>query len=318
MKFKDTYTLLLLAAAALLSGCGRNIDESLNDIYNSTQPISFTTKMEMTTRGTPINDAADLLSMGVFCAATGLDDWSTTAAFNKMFNEQLNNTSGTWTYQNSGIYWDAEDITARYSFFAYAPYASTDNGITVTESSSTQGRPTLTYTVPNDVTKQPDLMIAVPRYNIRPTGVNVSLGMKHALTGIGFQIKGDGEQVAGISISGISVSGDVLMDGRKLEWTNLGAPTNTDFSTSINYDTGEDYFTLPSTMTNLLATDGYLMMIPQELGSDAKIKITFKDGSIKEISLDTFTWEAGKQISYNITFCASCTIERRDFTLGNS
>jgi len=130
---------------------------------------------------------------------------------------------------------------------------------------------------------------------------NVSLQMKHALTCVGFQITGDGDQLTAISISGVSVSGDLVMNGGDIVWTNLGSPTTTDFSASINYDTGEDYFTIPSVMTNLIASDGYLMMIPQALGSDAKIKLTFNDDTTKEISLDNFTWEAGKRITYNIT-----------------
>jgi|GEM_PF-698194 len=300
--------LLLFVVAALLSKCERYMDEWNDTPYDSSQPISFTAETDMATRGTPINNAEDLTSMGVFCAATGLDDWSSTATANKMFNERLNNNSGTWTYHNSDIYWGATDITERYSFFAYTPYASIDNGITVTGSSSTQGKPTLTYTVPNDVTKQPDLMFAVPRYNIRPRGNKVALAMKHALTCVGFQIMGDGEQLTAISISGISVSGDIIMDGSNIEWTNLGAPTSTDFSASINYDMGEDYFTLSTTMTNLLASDGYLMMIPQQLGSDAKIKLTFKDNTVKEISLDNFIWEAGKRVSYAITVIPDGTI----------
>ena len=297
---------MLLVLAALLCGCEKSMNLFVEDVYDSSQPISFTA--EMFFRGTPVNSAAELVSMGVFCAATGLEDWNSTATANKMFNEKLNNSAGTWTYHNSEIYWSATDITERYSFFAYTPYASTDNGITVNGSSSTQGKPTLTYTVPNDVTKQPDLMLAVPRYNIRPTGGKVALGMKHALTCVGFQIMGNGEQLTAISISGVAASGDLVMDGGNIAWTNLGSPTATDFSASINYDTGEDYFTLPAVMTNLIAADGYLMMIPQALGNDAKIKLTFKDNTTKEINLDNFTWEAGKRITYNITVMPEGTI----------
>ncbi|MDR0295595.1 MAG: fimbrillin family protein, partial [Prevotellaceae bacterium] len=311
MKRLISYLLILplFATTALLSGCKNSLDELMDIPYDSTKSISFATEMDMATRATPINNASELTSMGVFCAATGLDDWNGTATLNKMFNEQLNNTSGTWTYQNSNIYWGAANITDRYSFFAYTPHASLNNGITVNGSSSTQGKPTLTYIVPTDVSKQPNLMLAVPRYNIRPTSGNIALRMKHALTCIGFQIMGDEEQLTAISILGVAVSGDVVMDGGiNVVWTNLGVPTNTDFSASINYDSGENYFTVPSTMTNLIASDGYLMMIPQVLGIDAKIKLSFNDGSTKYISLNTFIWEAGKRITYNITLIPDGTI----------
>jgi hypothetical protein len=270
--------------------------------------VAFATQIDGT-RGTPISNAADLTSMGVFCAATGADDWSATATSNKMFNEQLNNTSGTWTYVGADVYWGADNFTDRYTFFAYTPYASTNNGITVNGSATAQGKTVLSYSVPTNIVQQPDLMLAVPRYNILPTGAAVALQMKHALTCVGFQIAGDGEQITGISISGVSVSGDVVMDGSNIVWSNLGNATTTDFSTSLNYDAGEDYFTVPKNMsTNLIAADGYLMMLPQTRGSNAKIKLSFKDGSTKEINLNDYTWEAGKHVTYNITLVPTGTV----------
>jgi hypothetical protein len=152
-------------------------------------------------------------------------------------------------------------------------------------------------------------MLAVPRYNIHPVG-NIPLQMKHALTCVGFQIAGDGdEKITGISISGIAVSGDVVVDGSNIVWTNLGEPASTDFSASLNYDAGKNYYSVTESMsTNLIASDGYLMMIPQTLGNDAKVKITFEDNSTKEINLNLHTWDAGKRVSYYITLTADGTI----------
>ena len=265
------------------------------------QPISFIAQVDLSTRGTPVTDVANLTDMGVYCAVTSNSDWNANAVSNLMFNEQLSNNSGTWTYADSPIYWDASELTDRYSFFAYTPYASIDNGITVKGDETTQGKPTLSYTVPSNVVKQPDLMVAVPRYNLRPVGNTVSLQMKHALTAVGFKMAGYNEKVVQISITGVSVSGDLVIDGSNIQWSNLGSPTNTDYSALINFDQGQSYFTATPQMTDLITGNGYLMMIPQVLGADAKLKITFDDNTTRVISLNAYSWVPGARIMYQIT-----------------
>ena len=318
MKAISIHTLILLfAATVLLSGCTNKFDEEFDLPYDASQPVSFTAQVNSVTRGTPISSASELTSMGVFCAATGQTDWSVAAAMNKMFNERLNNNSGNWTYQNSNIYWEAADITDRYSFFAYTPYASSENGITVNGSSTAQGKPTLSYTVPNDVTKQPDLMVAVPRYNVRPTSNNVALQMKHALAAVGFRISGNNERISDISITGVSVSGELVMDGSNIQWYNLSNPTNIDYSALINFDAGKDYFTATGEMNDLITGNGYLMMIPQALGENAKLVITFSDNTIKEISLNTYVWAPGTRVMYNITSAGIITITPNEIILPN-
>ena len=313
LKIKSLRLILsfVISVSFFLNGCHEKIDDDNVGLYDASQPVTFTTQIDVVTRGTPINSVADMTSIGVFASSTGASDWNTTSVPGKMFNTRLNNEAGKWTYVNGDVHWKAENITDRYTFFAYAPYAEgeTVNGIAITSSATSPGIPSLKYTVPTDVSKQPDLMVAVPRYNMRPTG-NVPLQMKHALTGIGFQIAGNGdEKITGISISGVRVSGYLLVDGSNIVWMNLGAPTNTDFSASLNYDAGKNYYSVTETMSNnLITSDGYLMMIPQELGDDAKVKITFEDKSTREISLNTHRWEAGKRINYLVTLTADGTI----------
>ena len=301
---------ILIATTIAFSGCRQEYIDEYFDTYDESHPVSFTTHTDILTRGTPVNSVNEMTSMGVFSSATGEAQWNeATSAPGKMFNTRLDQKDGKWNYANGEIYWGAEDITHNYTFFAYAPFGDQHNGITIKSSLSTPGIPVLTYTVPKNVTQQPDLMVSVPRYNMHPVS-NVPLQMKHALTSIGFQIKGYkpeyDEKITGISISGVSVSGDLSLDGKNIVWKNLGAPTKTDFSASINNDAGKNYYSVTGSMSeNLIAADGYLMMIPQALGKDAKVTITFSDKSTKEISLDEQKWEAGKRISYNITMVDS-------------
>jgi uncharacterized protein (TIGR02145 family) len=269
------------------------------------------------TRGTPITAASQMTTMGVFASYTSTSDWTASASLGKMFNQKLTYTAGEWEYPaGEEVYWGATTLADRYSFFAYAPYGSgvynatsnaTGNGLVV-DTATTTGTPTLTYTVPVKVQNQPDLMVAVPKKNVRPSGAKVSLAMEHALTSVAFQIKGNGEKVKSISVQGVSVSGTLAVDGGTITWSNLAAPTTTDFSASLNFDTDDDgdgeedcYTTTETMSTNLIAGDGYLMMIPQTLTAGAKVVVTYSDDTTKELALSADTWEAGKKVVYNIT-----------------
>jgi uncharacterized protein (TIGR02145 family) len=300
---KEFLRILFLCAVTLLGACTRDLP-GIDEEYNPAAPVGFvTTASGAFTRCTPITSESQMTDMGVFAAYTGTSDWSNTATLGKMFNQKLNYSSGsdTWSYPTGEeVYWGATTMVDRYSFFAYAPFASTSNGIVI-NSSVTTGVPKLTYTVPTDVTKQPDLMVATKK-NMRPTGAKVALDMKHALTSVAFQIKGNGEKVKAISIQGVRMSGTLAVDSETIAWSSLGAPTTTDFSASLNYDAGKTYYTTTSTMsTNLIAGDGYLMMIPQTLTAAAKVIVTFDDDKTKEFALATDTWVAEDKVTYNIT-----------------
>jgi hypothetical protein len=296
----------LLCAALFAGACTRDI-QGIDEVNDPSAPVGFVTgdAAGAATRGTPITAASQMTTMGVFASATGTSDWTATATLGKMFNQKLNGDNGVWSYlAGDEVYWEATTLADRYSFFAYAPYGSTDNGIVV-DTSDTTGVPTLTYTVPTDVTKQPDLMVATKK-NMRPTGAKVPLAMEHALTSVAFQIKGNGEKVKAIAIQGVSQTGTLAVDGETITWSNLGTPTTTDFSASLNYDTTGDgaglYYTTTENMsTNLIAGNGYLMMIPQTLTADAKVTVTYSDDTTKELALSSVTWAAGDRLTYNIT-----------------
>ena len=300
---------LIILIALLASGCLKEIplDEPTIAPYDPAQPMSFSAQVEPITRGTPINSVEQMTTMGVFAAATANKLWSATDTVEKMFDVKMSLETGLkWVYEKQPIYWEAKDnVNDKYSFFAYAPYADDDNGIKVDETHIT-GVPQLTYTVPTTVEDQPDLMVAIPRFNLRPT-VSVPLVMKHALTAIGFQIKGHAadysEEITDISITGVAITGTLAIDGSEIKWTDLKQPTNKTFSVSLK--SGDKYTVGGKISDDLLAENGYLMMIPQTLTSEAIVQITFADGSKTKINLATQTWEAGKRVTYNITLTTS-------------
>ncbi|MDR2911016.1 MAG: fimbrillin family protein [Bacteroidales bacterium] len=305
MKTCQYISALLLTSASLLSGCEKDLingDEN-NNLYDPAQHVLFTAQVDdgAATRGMPVEHAADMASMGVYCLATGADGWSTSAVANKMDNRKMvrDEDTGKWEYDGDPVRWDAAAPTDRYSFFAYAPYAAAANNGVATLGVM-DGKPSLLYTLPADVTLQPDLMMAVPRYDVRPTHSAVALQMKHALTCVGFQIRGTGERVAKISIENVYGQGYAVVDGDNIAWTTTGL-ANDIGSVAIRFDNKyTNYYTCTSAMTNPIAGNGYLMMIPQTLGPNAKVRITLSDGTSKEIPLNSHTWSAGKKVTYNI------------------
>ena len=311
---QNHFSIYLLSGLAFLSSCAA--DSLDGPGHGPNDSVSFSTSVP--TRGTPIDDASDLSSLGVFCSYTGGSDWTAADAPGKMFNQRLNQSGGTWGYPaGEEVYWGASNLSDRYTFFAYAPYAEAGNGIAVTGGPTTPGVPKLTYTVPTNCVDQPDLMVAVPRKDLRPTGSPVALVLKHALTCVGFQIAGNGEQIKGLAVKGVSVTGTLSVDGGTIGWTNLGPATATDFSASLNPASlsGGVHTTTPTMTTNLLAGNGYLMMIPQALTASAKLVITKADDTEVEIALGTHPWAAGEKVIYNVTLVPGGTITVAPSTL---
>lgn len=308
LPMKRYYFIFVLIAGFWSCGHDLLVEDEVGGVCYPKDLINISAYTESDTdislRGTPITGESQMTDIGLFCSYTGSSNWVTTAKPEKMFNTRLmhNSNNGKWEYSGSPISWNPITSNDRYSFFAYAPYAMTQNGLVVQGSSSTAGIPSISYTTPSNVVVQPDLMLAVPRYNLRPSTSMVSLQMKHALACIGFQVQGNGEQIKSLSISGIYASGTVSLSGDNVVWSNLALPgTTVNYPALINFDSGKNYFTAQSTMsTNLVAGNGYLMLIPQTLTSNTKLKLTFTDNTTREINLNGITWAAGKKINYNI------------------
>ena len=298
---KKNVLLLLL----LLAGCAVDERNNIDDVSESYQAVYITVTASVDevveTRGIPVNAVSQMDDLGLFCSYSGDALWDYTSNIpDKIYNMMMvrNAQTGSWDYFDTSVPWDNATAADNYTFFAYAPYAKTKNGITVTSSANTAGIPALRYTVPPIVQDQPDLMLAVPKENIHPTGHPVDLRMRHALTAVGFMVYGYGT-VTAISVTGVHVGGDLLMDGSNIVWSIAsGSVTALDFTASI---LGNSFTADSETPQNLLADDGYLMMIPQTLTEEAKVNITI-NGVTKalELHLATPQWQAGKKVIYSI------------------
>lgn len=200
--------------------------------------------------------------------------------------------------------------TGGIRFFAYSPYSSSDNGI-VHSDKNQGGIPTLTYTVPKDVTKQHDLMTATQDCPGGQGGA-VVLKFEHVLTAITIKTgeKMLAGKVTGITISGVYGKGTCQIGAK--EWTLEGTPDSTfSIKEDVELDwSGNDLMTNPNIELNK-DKEGYtFMMIPQTLTDKATLTIAFTDSitktartltaKLKEFTKDN-TWVAGKKYTYSVS-----------------
>lgn len=253
-------------------------------------------------RGTPLDAQWQIPDLGFFCAYTGGQPWDAALhAPDKAFDRRMvrDPVSNQWTdASDPQVRWEPAATLDNYSLFAYAPYATGANGIEVISSPLDAGPPRLRYRVPAQVHAQPDLMVAVPRYDLHATGHPVPMQMRHALTAIDFRLFGTGERITAARLLGIRGSGELAVDGEQLLWDVLDEPPGS-YEAGIAFDAGESHFTA-GTLRNLLAGDGYLMMIPQPLDAQALIEVDITGQPSRRFPLEHFAWHPGERVAYDL------------------
>ena len=297
---------LFLFLMLILAGCTeRNeLDTPVDDVRQCIAVSVAVEENPVVTRGTPLNSVSEVTSLGLFCTYTEKEPFSIKLRIlpNKMDNKKMYRIPGTdnWAYEGADVTWDNTTAIDNYTFFAYAPYSTPENGISIPEPYYI---PNLRYKVPANVADQPDLMIAESRRNIHPTGHPVDLKMKHVLTAVGFTLQGNGQVVTGLSLTGVFTEGTINIDlanGNARTWNLVGDRTAT-----FDIPIAGGSCTANATEQNLIANDGYLMMIQQAVSDSAKVTLTFANSQTKTIKLKGTniqdSWEQGKKVTYRIS-----------------
>ncbi len=177
------------------------------------------------------------------------------------------------------------------SFYAYAPYK--DASFTLNDNNKT-----IHYTVPTDVEKQPDFIVAKSEgksFTSSSANTPVELQFSHALTAITFSVRDDMEKgvINSIKIEGVMGEGDYDLS------TNAWSVSSSSASYNIPISAGG---LAVGTGTVNLAANATLMMIPQKLSSGAKVTINFtptgKSAKEASFSLGGTTWVAGNHVTY--------------------
>ena len=256
-----------------------------------TDSIAAPDTARIATRGaivTTDNFATEYGGFGVLAYAYQ-GEWSETQAPNYIDNEKATASGGTYGF-NPPYFWPGEAY--KMAFFAYAPYD--EDGIIFQEKI---GAPTLTYTVPEDITKQKDLLA------YWETGISGAknekadtLNFSHLCTAVKFKVgSGLENAITSISIKNVYDSGTYSVANDK--WTTTGNPDGTYTLTIQSENTPEG--------TELTEGKNTFMMIPQTLPQNAAIEVIYKDENDQPQTLTANIggkeWLKGHTVIYKVS-----------------
>ena len=234
-----------------------------------------------TSRATPITDNSVGTDKSFNIIADQYDGISSyTTLIDK---ESVTYTNNIWKTSND-YYWSGI-ANKTISFYAY--YPSNISNVSHTAGFS----PTLSYTVPDNVSDQIDIMTATNNNVNGNTNSSTSLTFNHIFSAVQFNIGSSGMPngtITGISLNNILYKGTYNFNGT---WTQ-DATTKKSFSQTVS----------SSTSGGTVITSGVttFMMMPQTLRSDASITVTYSNGSTLTQSI-AGTWTAGNIYTYNIS-----------------
>lgn len=192
---KNLFLGLIALTALTVTSCQN--DEVVEAVPQK-QAIEFGTYLgrDAQGRGVILNDE-NLQEFGVFASYTGKDPWTSANGFNFMFNQQVTKSGSNWTYTPIK-YWPTTQGD-KISFWAYAPYESS-NSIDVVSAKSSTGVPQIKYTLTADnLDGAEDFTADVLIDEVREGNGNsidsdpreVSFTLQHELSRIAFQAKLD-------------------------------------------------------------------------------------------------------------------------------
>lgn len=197
----------------------------------------------------------------------------------------------------------------KVSFYAYAPYK--DASFTLNDNNKT-----IHYEVPTKVEDQPDFIVAKSEgksFSSSSANTPVDLQFSHALTAITFSVSDDmiPGTVKSIKVSGVCGQGDY--DFSKASWTSLANLSTYAITLNASIKAGESKALTDNTSA--------LMLIPQNLGADAKLSMVFNDGKKDKtvsFSLNGTSWKAGNHITYVLSSSKITTLKmgRLDYPSG--
>ena len=286
--------------------------------------VSFHARLmddDVATRGVPVNGPAypDGESFGVLGYELPKGTWETTLTPDFMYNFKVTHFKNQYTYENTKL-WPYQ----RVRFFAYHPYATTDNDI-VPSASDFAGNPYLQFKVKDNVTRQIDLLVSATEPVLAPPVV--SFPFTHALTRIAFFVKKapvPGEvKINAITVKSIIGAGQVSLvpdaDGRH-SWQPSSNPNDvTEYVLGASILNGIDRGLIPTELQTITDSDyapvcspnGTLFLIPQPIQSDKSdllVAYTLDDEESRQIIPlpstspgDADEWLSGRYIRYQLT-----------------
>ena len=305
--YRFKYSIL---AIILLIGCRKDTEKAISRYPEGSVGFHVRT---MQTRGTPVMQPSELTEFKVL-AYQHADTWDQVSAADPA-SVFFSHTSVTrdkndqWSYSPLR-YWPS---MGNISFFGYSPSAATGDtpnqyGLSITTPVDGTA-PVISYKVPTAIENQPDLMISITgNYDLNLSNsadIGVNMVLSHALTCVGFKAVGNGEHITKVKVSGVVGTGSLTLGTSVVTWSIDPDAETCEFEAGVNDEP------LDGNPSSILTDDGYLMMIPQTLTSQAKVTVTIDGGSDpyeQTFSLDIpekQIWEAGRFVEY--TFAVQAT-----------
>ncbi len=252
---KASKTLLLFS---LLVSCIGDEGLEIMNIYDCS--ILFfldELSLEEGSRGTPITSVTQMSSVGVFATLSEGEYASSEDRSAIMYNVELQRSGETWSYSPTQQWSNREGEYT--SFFAYAPYVeegvASESGVELLAGDGDGTPPSIRYTMPLQCEDQPDLMVAMPCFDmVRQTGC-VELLFHHALAALSFSVEGAEElEVLSIEVRGFIAEATLSLSESKVTWGDYGEVVDRSY-----YPTKDDYL-----MAIPQSTDGVVISVVVE------------------------------------------------------
>ena len=274
-----------IAAIAALTACTQR--DILDEAQRST-PVTFSVAEIETRAGDTYFTGKDIPTDESF-GVLGYVNASCTGTPEFLDNVAVTKTDGGYTYNTR--YWPLDN--PKLSFAADYPHGA--------GSLYTTDAPSIYFTVQGDAANQIDLMYAEPLED-KSKDDDLTFAFNHALVPITFKAKlsaaGTTATITKIELTGVANQGTLsLANGTSGTWSvPTGSDTYTLDGLSVNISSSTDATPISDNGTTLL-------MIPQTLGSTAKLTITYSKGG-KDKSRDhniTGEWKANIPVNYTFT-----------------
>ena len=272
----------------------------------------------------------DMQNFGIYAYYTTDAFTPGTSSPNFMCNTRVQKANEQWTYAPL-MYWPS---SGNLSFFAYSPYAeANDLYSALTSTNTTSGYPRLTYTVPDAIITQRDLLVSLPLIDQTKANTNsngkLPLTFKHALSSIVFKAKMSSSCDFPVRVTSITL-GDFkhkatlsyVNSPEIFSWTTTQDAEDKSYTLSTNNtDPGledTDLSKITNEYTSITSTTSHLMLLPQEIDASDEIQVSveyrFAAESIQTrtitVSLKQIinSLESGKRYSINILVSALANI----------
>lgn len=247
----------------------------------------FPTDNPTFTRGTQITNADGMSSFGV-TAFMGSQKY--------MDHVEIKKFDDSWKPQTDYFWLNGKSL----DFYAWYPYNSAEgtNGIPAGMTLNQEDFSSISYTVPQEVSQQEDLMFAVKKDASEPADGNAtSLDFKHSLAAVKFVV-GDlpaGTKVTSVALKGVKYKGNLAVTAdnngeAQLAWSNLANDTE-NFTQATTKEVKEN--DTDHAITNENQT---FFMMPQTLPDNAMVEVVVEDEKGMKVTLTGALQDAGAAV----------------------